>query len=76
MNYAKATRGKSMQVDFLREIDCQSEVELGRCLNPEEKAVLYSRFSPEIVASRIHKVNFSKALLFYLFNLFSTAMVH
>ena len=57
MNYAKATKGKSTHADFLREIDCQSEVELGRCLDPDEKSLLCLRFPPALVASRIHKVH-------------------
>ena len=78
MNYAKATKGKSTKADFLRQIDSQSEVELGRCLDPEEKALLCSRFSPGIVATRIHKVHvFSKSqLLLTFFNFHSMAMVH
>ena len=76
MNYAKATKGKSTQADFLREIDCQSEVDLGRRLDPEEKALLFSRFPPGLVASRVNKVHIFKALFFSHFFCFSMAMVH
>ena len=63
MSYAQAVRGSLTHNGLLREVDCQSEVELGRCLDPSEKAVLYSRFPPDIVVRRIHQVcNFSKAL--------------
>ena len=63
MSYAQAARGSLTHNGLLREVDCQSEVELGRCLDPSEKAVLYSRFPPDIVVRRIHQVcNFSKAL--------------
>ena len=70
MNYAKATKGKSTQADFLREIDCQSEVDLDRSLDPEEKALLFSRFPPGLVASRVNKVHIFKALFFFSLFLF------
>ena len=56
MNYARAAKGTLSHDGLLREVDCQSEVELGRRLDPSEKAVLYSRFPPEIVVSRIDQV--------------------
>ena len=63
MTYAQAARGTLTQNGLLREVDCQSEVELGRHLDPSEKAVLFSRFPPEIVVRRIDQVcNFSENL--------------
>ena len=78
MNFARATKGTLTQEGLLQEVDCQSELELGRHLDPSEKAVLFSRFPPEKVVSRIEKVcNLSKAFLFLLIlNLFSMAMVY
>ena len=78
MNYAKAAKGTLTHNGLLREVDCQSELELGRHLDPSEKAVLFSRFPPEKVVSRIEKVcNLSKAFLFsQILNLFSMAMVY
>ena len=65
MNYARAAKGTLTHHGLLREVDCQSELELGRHLDPSEKAVLYTRFPPDMVASRINKVwIFSKALLY------------
>ena len=78
MNFARATKGTLTRDGLLREVDCQSELELGRHLDPSEKTVLFSRFPPEKVVSRIEKVrNLSKAFLFLLIlNLFSMAMVY
>ena len=78
MNFARATKGTLTQGGLLREIDCQSELELGRHLDPSEKGVLFSRFPPEKVASRIEQVcNLSKHFLFFqILNLCSTAMVY
>ena len=65
MNYARATKGTLSHDGLLREVDCQSELELGRRLDPSEKAVLFKRFPPDMVVSRINKVwIFSKALLY------------
>ena len=77
MSYAKAARGTLTHGGLLREVDCQSEVELGRRLDPSEKAILYSRFPPDKVVRRIHQVcNFSKVLSFLqVLNLSSMAMV-
>ena len=65
MNYARAAKGPMTHAVLLREVDCQSEIELGRNLDASEKAVLYERFPPDLVVSRIDQVwNFSKALLY------------
>ena len=56
MNYARAAKGPMTHAVLLREIDCQSEVELGRHLDASEKAVLYARFPPDLVVSRIYQV--------------------
>ena len=78
MNFARATKGTLTREGLLQEVDCQSELELGRHLDPSEKTVLFSRFPPEKVVSRIEKVrNLSKAFLFLqILNLFSMAMVY
>ena len=78
MNYARAAKGTLTHHGLLREVDCQSELELGRHLDPSEKALFFSRFPPDIVVHRIDKVcNLSKDfLIFKLFNLSSLAMVH
>ena len=61
MNYARAAKGPMTHAVLLREIDWQSEVELGRHLDATEKAVLYARFPPDLVVSRIDQVwNFLK----------------
>ena len=75
MNYAKAAKGKSTH-NFLREIDCQSEVELGRCLNPDEKALLCLRFPPALVTTRINKVHNFQSFPPLTCLFFSMAMVH
>ena len=78
MNFARATKGTLTKDGLLREIDCQSELELGRHLDSSEKTVLFSRFSPEKVVSRIEQVcNLLKAFLFFqIFNFCSMAMVY
>ena len=78
MNYARAAKGTLTHHGLLREVDCQSELELGRHLDPSEKTVLFSRFPPEKLVSRIEKVcNLSKAFLFLkILNLFSMAMAY
>ena len=70
MNYARAAKGTLSYDGLMREVDCQSEVELGRRLDPSEKAVLLRRFPPDLVVSRINKVwTFFKALMYWqLFN--------
>ena len=78
MNYARAAKGTLTHHGLLREVDCQSELELGRHLDPPEKALLFSRFPPDIVVRRIDQVCnvFIDFLIFKLFNLSSMAMVH
>ena len=56
MNYARATRGKLTPDQILRDIDSQSETELGRHLDPSEKDILFSRFSMDFVKSSINQV--------------------
>ena len=56
MNYARAAKGTLTYDSILREIDCQCEIELGRHLDSLEKDKLFSRFHPELVLARIHKV--------------------
>ena len=56
MNFSKAVRGQMSLDRILRDVDSQSETELGRHLDPSEKNLLFSRFPPEIVGSRIDQV--------------------
>ena len=56
MNYARAAKGTLPCDSILREIDCQCEIDMGRHLDSLEKDKLFSRFPPELVLARIHKV--------------------
>ena len=56
MNYARAARGKLTRDSILREVDCQSEMELGRHLDSSEKNFLFKRFPPDLIVNRIRQV--------------------
>ena len=56
MNFSRAVRGPLTLDRILRDVDSQSETELGRRLDPSEKDLLFSRFPPEVVSSRINQV--------------------
>ena len=56
MDFARAVKGRLTRNVILREVDSQSEIELGRHLDPAEKSSLFSRFLPEIVADKIQQV--------------------
>ena len=56
MNFSRAVRGSLSLDHILRDVDSQSETELGRHLDSSEKELLFSRFSPEVVRSRIDQV--------------------
>ena len=56
MNYVRAVKGPGTRTSVLKDIDAQSEVELGRLLDPEEKELLFNKFSSELVLSRIQQV--------------------
>ena len=56
MNFAKAVRGTFTRNGILREIDSQSEIELGRHLHPAEKSSLFCKFPPQLVLNRIQQV--------------------
>ena len=58
MDYAKAARGALTQGDILRIIDDQSKLELNHQLDASEKSLLFSRFSPELIVSRIRKFGY------------------
>ena len=58
MDYAKTARGALTQGDILRIIDDQSELELNHQLDASEKSLLFSRFSPELIVSRIRKFGY------------------
>ena len=76
MNYARAAKGPMTHAVLLREVDSQSEVELGRHLDASEKAVLYARFPPDLVVSRIYQVGiFLKRCYIFNFSISSMDMV-
>ena len=56
MNFSKVVKGKLTRNGILREVDSQSEIELGRHLDPSEKTSLFSKFSPQLVLQRITQV--------------------
>ena len=64
MDYAKAARGALTQGDILRIIDEQSELELNHKLDVSEKSLLFSRFPPKLIVSRIRQV-LEKVLIDY-----------
>jgi hypothetical protein len=56
MNFSHAVKGPLTRSGILREVDSQSEIELGRHLDPAEKTSLFSKFSPQDVLNRIQQV--------------------
>ena len=56
MNYVRALKGPGTRNSAMKDIDAQSEFEFGRHLDPAEKDLLFNRFSPELVLSRIQQV--------------------
>ena len=56
MNFAHAVKGTLTRSGVSREVDSQSEIELGRHLDPAEKTSLFSKFSPQHVINRIQQV--------------------
>ena len=56
MNYARAARGNLTREYILREVDSQSEIELGRHLDSSEKNILFQRFPPDLIVRRIQQV--------------------
>ena len=56
MNFARAARGTHTRESMLREVDSQSEIELGRHLDGSERDILMSRFPIEVIVSYIDKV--------------------
>jgi hypothetical protein len=57
MDFARAVKGRLTRNGILREVDSQSEIELGRHLDPAEKKSLFSKFPPQYVIDRIQQVN-------------------
>jgi hypothetical protein len=57
MDFARAVKGRLTQNVLLRELDSQSEIELGRHLNPAEKKSLFSKFPQQHVLDSIQQVN-------------------
>ena len=56
MNFARAARGTPTRESMLREVDSQSEIELGRHLDGPERGMLMSRFPIEAIVRCIDKV--------------------
>ena len=57
MNFAQAARGTRTREGMLREIDSQSEIELGRHLDAAERGIIMSRFPIEVIVRCIDKVS-------------------
>ena len=57
MNFARAARGNMIREGMLREVDSQSEIELGRHLDGPERGILMSRFPPDVIVRCIDKVS-------------------
>ena len=56
MNFAQAARGTLTREGMLRQVDSQSEIELGRQLDASERAVLLSRVPIDAIVRCIDKV--------------------
>ena len=56
MNFAQAARGTLTRDGMLRQVDSQSEIELGRHLDASERAVLFSRVPIDAIVRCIDKV--------------------
>ena len=56
MNFSRAVKGTLTRGGAAQEIDSQSETEVGRHLTHSERTILFARFPPELVLSRIEKV--------------------
>ena len=63
MSFSQAVKGTLSRGGIEREIDSQSEIELGHQLTPAEKTSFFVKFSPEIVLSRIEQVLFNKCIV-------------
>ena len=64
MNFARAARGTMTREGMLREVDSQSEIELGRHLDGPERNILMSRFPLDVIVRCIDKVSniFNKSM--------------
>ena len=77
MDYSRAVRGPLTLDRILNDVDSQSETELGRHLDPCEKDLLFSRFPPEVVRSRIEQVCYTLRFGYLLKSVdYSMGMVH
>jgi hypothetical protein len=56
MNFSQAVRGQLTRSGAIRGIQIQAETELGRKLNKEEEAFLFSTISPNMLLNQIQKV--------------------
>ena len=56
MNYSQAVKGKFTRSGAIKEVQVQSEMELGRSLTLEEATKLFQKFSPSLVIDRIKEV--------------------
>ena len=72
MNFAQAARGTRTREGMSREIDSQSEIELGRHLDAAERGIIMSRFPIEVIVRCIDKVS---NIFKYPMQMHSTAIV-
>ena len=56
MNFAQVARGTFTRESMLREVDSQSEIELGRHLDATEREMLMSRVPVDAIVRCIDKV--------------------
>ena len=56
MNFAQAARGTFTRESMLREVDSQSEIELGRRMDATERDMLMSRVPIDAIVRCIDKV--------------------
>ena len=56
MNYSRATKHFKTRSQAIDEVVSQSIFELGRPLSKAEETSLFEKFSPQLVADRIHAV--------------------
>ena len=71
MNFARAARGTPTRESMLREVDSQSEIELGRHLDAAERGIIMSRFPLDVIVRCIDKVS----NIFHSIQMHSTAIL-
>jgi hypothetical protein len=58
MNFSQAVKGHLTRSGAIRGIQFQAETELGRKLNKQEEALLFSAISPNMLLNQIQKVKY------------------